>query len=177
MKKILYSLVAFVLLIAILASGCAGSLVQPSEPDPTQTPTPTDVSSTPTPESTATPVTPPEQVSWPTTPEEAARLFGADSSRWEVSAEGGWHLREDSTRTMVNPSGFSLEGYYDQDPGRNPRQFVSLAAVEVQGATIWQATAQELYCAMLHAKYQGINFADAAKNIDAVGFDKPTSCP
>ncbi len=125
------------------------------------------------PAATATPteaVVVTDQDNWPQTPAEAATLFGGEASRWEVSAEGGWHLIEAHERIMVNPSGFTLEGYYDTNPGRDPRQFVSTAAVEVQGCTIWQTEPEDLFCAMMQQKKV------SPGDIDAIGFQKP-NCP
>lgn len=117
---------------------------------------------------------------WPTTPAEAAARFapGTSPTRWEVSPEGGWHMREEPFRAIVNPSGFILEGYYDTKPGKDPRQFVSVLPIEAQGVTVWRATPEELFCAMGVQKFarHGIAYATWRDAIDAVGFTKPANC-
>lgn len=115
--------------------------------------------------------------SWPESSAQAAALFGGTDDRWEITPDGGWHLREESYRTLLNPSGYALEGYYDMNPGKDPRQFVSVASIEVQGATIWDATPEELFCAMIGQKFSGLKYDLVRDQIDAVGFSKPTSCP
>lgn len=120
---------------------------------------------------------------WPSSPADAAARFAPGSDgRWEKTAEGrGWHLREEGFRTLVTPVNAVLEGYYDTNPGRDPRQFVSLEPIEVQGATVWpltDTTAQKLFCQMGNQKYRLLNLAFSAwqAGIDAVGFSKPSGC-
>jgi hypothetical protein len=117
------------------------------------------------------------KAAWPNSPAEAATTFGPGD--WELTAECcGLHRKETNTRQVINPAGYPMEGYYDTQPGRDPRQFVTTLPMEAQGVTIWKdATAPELYCAMLGQKYKGIPFNLASVNIDAVGFDKPPGCP
>jgi len=173
-----YTLLSIILVTTILVSGCTGSLVRPaatSEPESVSTEiapaTQTPPVSTEVPP-TATPlVVSPEQASWPTNPEEAARLFGADASRWEITPDGGWHLLESHERTLVNPAGFVLEGYYDQNPGKDPRQFVSVVAIELQGCTVWPlnpSQADDLFVAMATQKRYTATQAD--EFIDKVGW-------
>jgi hypothetical protein len=117
------------------------------------------------------PPTDPTEATWPETPEEAATLFGADASRWEVTPDGGWHLMEAHDRIVVNPAGFTGEGYYDTNPGKDPRQMVFVVAMEVQGCTIWPLTpdnAQELFDAM--AGQKGYDADQANRLIDKVGW-------
>lgn len=118
------------------------------------------------------------KAAWPETPVRAAATFGGIPERWEPTADpGGWHLREEAERTIINPSGYPLEGYYDTKPGRDPRQFVSTVAIEVQGCTVWRdATPEQLFCAMVAQKYPGLSYNQVRSLIDAVGFTKPVSC-
>lgn len=115
---------------------------------------------------------------WPETQVQAATIFGGIPERWEPTADpGGWHLREEAERTIINPSGYPLEGYYDTKPGRDPRQFVSTVAIEVQGCTVWRdATPEQLFCAMVAQKYPGLSYNQVRGLIDAVGFTKPVCC-
>jgi len=145
--------------------------------------TPTPIPATWTPEATVTPEATAtaeviatrqveQEITFPNTPQEAATLFGATADRWELSVDGGWHLIEDDERTVVNPAGFVLEGYYDQNPGKNPRQFVATVAIEAQGATIWNLNPQEaqvLFDAM--AQQKGYTPQQADLLIDRVGWN------
>lgn len=119
-----------------------------------------------------------DRQAWPETSAQAAATFGGIRERWEPTADpGGWHLREKPDRTVINPSGYPLEGYYDTKPGRDPRQFVSTVAIEAQGCTIWRdATPEQLFCAMVAQKYPGLSYDQVKGLIDAVGFTKPVSC-
>lgn len=118
------------------------------------------------------------KAAWPETQAQAATIFGGIPERWETTADpGGWHLREEAERTIINPSGYPLEGYYDTKPGRDPRQFVSAVAIDVQGCTVWRdATPEQLFCAMVAQKYPGLSYNQVRGLIDAVGFTKPVSC-
>ncbi|MEK7160198.1 MAG: hypothetical protein AAB702_01840 [Patescibacteria group bacterium] len=90
-----------------------------------------------------------ELPTWPKTAKEAGMLFGTDveskkASRWEPSADGGWHFREEAFVSAVNPQGYVLDGYFDTKPGKNPDCFVSNGvAVGVQGATIWPVSGEQ----------------------------------
>lgn len=96
------------------------------------------LTSTPVTASTPTPVTQASGTAkFPTTPAEAAALFGGDVSRWEKNPDGGWHLREEATTTLVTPNGFLGEGYNDTKPGKNPDCYAFTVPIAVQGATLW----------------------------------------
>jgi len=134
------------------------------------TPTPTQTPEVAPPVAKA-PVETPQQATWPTTPADAANLFGGTADRWELTPDGGWHLTEDHSRTVVNPAGFVGEGYYDTNPGRDPRQMVFTVGVEVQGCTIWPLSASEaqfLFDAM--AAQKGYTTEQAMEYIDRVGW-------
>lgn len=124
---------------------------------------------------------PRQKASWPLGPTEAAATFGGEARRWEPTADCcGWHLREEASRVSIDPRGFAMEGYYDTRPGRDPRQFVAVDPVEVQGATIWRdADGPRVFCAMIGQKYRNTqtSFDQVKDGIDAVGFSKPAACP
>lgn len=81
---------------------------------------------------------------FPKTAQEAASLFGGAVSRWEKSAEGGWHLREEGFRINVDPKGYLMEAYYDTKPGKDPQCFASAGvALEAQGVTVWPVVGTE----------------------------------
>jgi hypothetical protein len=150
--------------------------VQPKpEPTPTRTPTPTATAKaertatptqTPEPTKTSTPTatsevtavaeaTPVPEVlpTWPETAEAAAALFGGSPDRWEKNPDGGWHLREEGWRTLIDPKGYLMEGYYDTKPGKNPSCFTSVGVgVEMQGGTIWPVRGTEKEAKKLQRK-------------------------
>lgn len=74
---------------------------------------------------------------FPKTAQEASAAFGGDASRWEATAEGGWHMREEPFSVVINPRGFLAEGYFDTKPGKNPQCFAFVVPMGVQGATVW----------------------------------------
>lgn len=118
--------------------------VKPEVPELTVAPTATatpEATATKTPTPTATPealAVPEVLPAWPKSAEKAAALFGSSPDRWEVNPNGGWHLREEGWRILINPKGYLMEGYYDTKPGKDPLCFASAGvALKIQGGTIW----------------------------------------
>lgn len=131
------------LVLGLLTAGCTRVKPMP-EATATATPTPEPTATkTPTPEPTATAspealAVPEVLPAWPKTAEEVAALFGGSPERWEKNPDGGWHLKEEGFRTLIDPNGYLAEGYYDTKPGKNPLCFSSAGIpFEIQGGTIW----------------------------------------
>jgi len=95
---------------------------------------------------------------WPKTRGEAAKMFGGKSSDWETNPDGGWHFIERGNCEEIDPNGYLMEGYYDQDPGKNPFCFVTWGSAAIQGGTIWPVagsieTAEDLIEKMAISKW------------------------
>lgn len=107
---------------------------------------------------------------WPKTNVEAAKLFGGLAKYWTTTPEGGWRLIEQhKPLTVTVPNNFALEGYRDLRENGNPLQLVATGAkVKVQGGTIWNDSACNVFDAMANQKKYTMEIAESW--IARVGF-------
>jgi len=126
------------------------------------TPTTTEAAGTPTTTKTTEAIKTTEVGGlWAQNANEAAYEFGSDDysrnpANWELSAEGGWRMKEDGSQHILNLRGFVGQGYWDTLPGKDAQAVVANGGtMDVLGGTIWNV--QGVKAAQVLYNQMGIN--------------------